>query len=85
MKEVLGIDAALIKLLKQLRLEEGLSQSGLADKLEMAQSFVSKYESGERTLSFSETWQISKHLNISPEKLINKIKIELGEEVEGKS
>jgi transcriptional regulator with XRE-family HTH domain len=39
---------ALLALLRDLRKEAGLRQTDLAKKLEKPQSYVSKYESGER-------------------------------------
>ncbi|MDC2889204.1 helix-turn-helix transcriptional regulator [Psychrosphaera sp. 1_MG-2023] len=44
--------------LKQLRDESGLTQGKLAEKLNKPQSYVSKYESGERNLDFVETIEI---------------------------
>lgn len=44
--------------LKQLRNESGLTQDSLAKKLNKPQSYVSKYESGERNLDFVETIEI---------------------------
>ena len=45
---------ALIKTLRHIRKKAKLSQSELASKLGKPQSFVSKYESGERRLDFLE-------------------------------
>jgi len=45
---------ALIKTLRHIRKRANLSQSELAAKLGKPQSFVSKYESGERRLDFLE-------------------------------
>ncbi|HSH72097.1 MAG TPA: helix-turn-helix transcriptional regulator [Methylophilaceae bacterium] len=44
----------LTKLLRQLRLDAGLTQSLLAEKLGHSQSYVSKYESGEQRLDLIE-------------------------------
>lgn len=44
--------------LKQIRNNSGLTQDLLAKKLNKPQSYVSKYESGERNLDFVETIQI---------------------------
>jgi transcriptional regulator with XRE-family HTH domain len=41
-------------LLRRVRTEAGLRQSDLAERMGRPQSFVSKYESGERELSFLE-------------------------------
>jgi len=41
--------------LKDLRRRKGLSQKNVADHLGLPQSYVSKYETGERRLDFVET------------------------------
>lgn len=46
------------KLLRTIRKELGLSQQELAARLDKPQSFVSKYESGERRLDILEIFQI---------------------------
>lgn len=51
----------IIKRLKEARLEVGLSQQDVADKLDKPQSYVSKIESGERRLDVAE---IKKFANI---------------------
>src|SRR5437763_1365869 len=43
------------ELLKGLRTSKRLTQTGLADRLGHPQSYVSKYETGERRLDFVET------------------------------
>jgi len=45
-------------LLKQIRLDTGLTQADLADRLGQPQSFVSKFESGERRIDVLELRQI---------------------------
>ena len=45
-------------MLKSLRLEKGTTQADLSEALGMAQSFVSKYEMGERRLDFVEVARI---------------------------
>jgi transcriptional regulator with XRE-family HTH domain len=45
-------------LLRGLRLDAGLSQSEMAARLGVPQSFVSKYESGERRLDILEVRQV---------------------------
>jgi transcriptional regulator with XRE-family HTH domain len=52
-------------LLRTVRTEVGLTQAEVADRLEVPQSFVSKYESGERRLDLIELKQICKVLKIS--------------------
>ncbi len=51
----------IIKHLKEARVEAGLSQQDVADKLGKPQSFISKIESGERRLDVAE---IKKFANI---------------------
>jgi transcriptional regulator with XRE-family HTH domain len=46
------------ELLRQSRAEAGLSQTDLAKRLRKPQSFVSKYESGERRLDLVELKKI---------------------------
>lgn len=50
--------AVLRSLLRQVRKEAGLRQRDLADQLEQPQSFVSKYETGERRLDLLEIREI---------------------------
>lgn len=57
-------------LLRKRRKQRGLTQAGLAKILQKPQSFVSKYESGERLLTFVETVNICKALDIAPERLL---------------
>lgn len=49
---------ALMAALKQARLDAGLTQTELADRLERPQSFVAKYENGERRVEVVEFVQI---------------------------
>lgn len=53
------------KLLRTIRTEKGLRQVDLAERLGQPQSFVSKYESGERQLDFVEVAQVCEALGIS--------------------
>jgi transcriptional regulator with XRE-family HTH domain len=52
------------ELLRQHRAAVGLNQTALAKKLGRPQSFVSKYESGERRLDLIELHQICQALNV---------------------
>ena len=54
----------LIGLLRQLRLDAGLRQEDLAKKLRRPQSFVSKYEIGQRRLDLVELREICRALDI---------------------
>ena len=51
-------------LLKELRTAKNLTQSQLADRLKLPQSYVSKYETGERRLDFIETSDVCDALGI---------------------
>ena len=59
-------EEALRRLLRERRLTVSLRQEDLAEKLGAPQSFVSKYESGERLLTFVETISICKALELDP-------------------
>lgn len=52
-------------LIREIRLEAGLTQEQLAKCLGKPQSFISKYESGERRLDVIEIGEICKTLGIS--------------------
>jgi len=59
-------------LLREIRQEAGLRQADLADRLGQPQSFVSKYESGERQLDLLELRQVCEALGISLQKFIRR-------------
>lgn len=52
----------LCALLRQIRLEAGLTQVDVAARLDEPQSFVSKYESGERRLDVIELGYVARAL-----------------------
>ena len=52
------VDEGLRRKLRQTRLDAGLRQVELAARLGEPQSFVSKYENGERKLTFAEVRRI---------------------------
>ena len=55
------------ELLRDLRVRKGVTQAQLSTALGMAQSFVSKYEMGERRLDFVEVDRICRELGIDLE------------------
>ena len=57
--------ARLQKLLREVREGAGLRQMELAERLGKPQSFVSKYESGERRLDLIELHQVCRVVGIS--------------------
>lgn len=67
------------ELLKRLRNEAGLTQTDLAQKLQKPQSFISKYENGEKTLDFVEIFDICKALGISLSSFSNQFESECNE------
>ena len=54
-----------IQTLKQMRLDAQITQLQLAQMIEKPQSFVSKYESGDRSLEIIEVYLICKKLGRS--------------------
>ena len=66
------------KLLKDLRQAKSLTQTQLAERLGLPQSYVSKYEAGERRLDFLETFFLCNALEISIEDFTKMFTAELG-------
>lgn len=64
---------ALRKALAQIRKNNKLHQSELARLLGKPQSYVSKYEIGERRLDFIEVVDICHALNFNPHRLLDEI------------
>jgi len=60
-----SLQQKLLNQLRKARLDSGLRQVDLAKRLNQPQSFVSKYESGERILDLLELRQICEVLGIS--------------------
>jgi transcriptional regulator with XRE-family HTH domain len=58
------------RLLRKKRLAKNLRQDELAKLLGVPQSFISKYESGERLLTFVEIVSICRALQIDPSSLL---------------
>lgn len=63
----------LLRMLKERRKAAGLSQATLADRLGRAQTFVSKYERGERRLDLVEFLDIASTLNLDPCRIIRQL------------
>ncbi len=62
------------RLLVEERKQAGLTQAALAARLHRPQSFVSKYEQGERRIDVVEFLQISEALGINPETFISRLR-----------
>jgi len=67
------------RILREMRLEAGLRQTDLAGLLEQPQSFVSKYESGERILDFLELRQVCATMGFTISKFINRFERDVDE------
>ena len=65
------------EMLSKIRLDKGMLQSEVAEKLDKNQSFVSKYERGERRLDFAEFIELADALDIDLSEFIENYKIEL--------
>lgn len=61
------------ELLITARKDKGLSQEALAEKLTKVQTFVSKYERGERRLDLVEFLDVSAALGVDPHKVIRQL------------
>ncbi|WP_417623440.1 helix-turn-helix domain-containing protein [Paremcibacter congregatus] len=62
------------KLLVNARNKAGLSQTQLAEKINKRQTFISKYEIGERRIDVVELIEIAEALNIDPCEIIVELK-----------
>jgi len=63
----------LCEILAKARKSKGLTQADVADRLGKPQSYVSKYESGERRLDVVEFIDIAEAIGIRPNSLIGKL------------
>lgn len=63
------------KALVEARQSRGLTQTEIAMRLSKPQSFVSKYESGERRLDVVEFLEVCQALSVKPNSILNKINI----------
>ena len=64
-------------MLRELRLEKGMRQQDLANKLGEPQSLVSKYEAGERRLDVLELREICKALGVPLSEFVKKVEARL--------
>lgn len=61
------------QLLKEAREEAGITQVTLAKRLRKYQSYVAKYESGERRLDVVEFMRVMKALNKNPSQVLYRL------------
>jgi len=66
-------------LLVAAREKAGLTQAGVSEKLRRPQSFVAKYEGGERRLDVIEFVQVCTALGVDPRTILNKVQARLDE------
>ena len=59
--------------LRKARERAGLTQTELAERLGKPQSFVAKYEGGERRLDVVELLQVAKAVGFKPSRLVAKL------------
>jgi transcriptional regulator with XRE-family HTH domain len=71
--------AKFLLLLKEMRQKQGITQVELSEKLGVPQSFVSKYESGERQLDVLELRQICQFIGISFDNFVRQLEEKLNE------
>ena len=67
------------RLLRNVRNEAELTQEALSERLSLPQSFVSKYESGERLLDVLEARQICKALKIDFRAFVSRLEKEIAD------
>jgi transcriptional regulator with XRE-family HTH domain len=63
----------LVSLLREIRIEAGLTQMELAVRIERDQTFVSKYESGQRRLDVLEVREICQAIGITLEEFVKRL------------
>ena len=63
----------LVSLLREIRIEAGLTQMELAERIERDQTFVSKYESGQRRLDVLELREICQSVGITLEEFARRL------------
>jgi transcriptional regulator with XRE-family HTH domain len=67
--------AAFTDLLKEERKKAGLTQAKLAKKLRRPQSYVSKYERGDRRLDVIEFLEIARAVGFDPGEILSKLSL----------
>lgn len=61
------------RLLREARINAGLTQADVAKQVNRPQSYVSKYESGERRLDAIEFIRVARALNLDPAAILKSI------------
>lgn len=68
-----NINQELQGILTEIRIKSGLTQIDVAKRLNKPQSFVSKYETGERRLSVGDFILVCAAIETKPSKVLNKL------------
>lgn len=63
----------LVNLLREMRVEAGVTQVELAERIERDQTFVSKYESGQRRLDVLEVREICQAIGLTLEEFVKRL------------
>ncbi|MET0649679.1 MAG: helix-turn-helix transcriptional regulator [Pyrinomonadaceae bacterium] len=63
----------LVSLLREMRLEAGLTQVDLAARIEKDQAYVSRYESGQRRLDVLEVREICQVVGVTLEEFVKRL------------
>ena len=71
--------------IKDVRLRAELTQTDLATRLERPQSYVSKFEAGERRLDFIETMAICDAIGLSLQDFVSELTSRLRQKQKGRS
>ena len=61
------------QLLKAARVNAGLRQIDVANRLRVPQSYIAKVEQGERKISFIEVLDLCKALGVDPTELVSRL------------
>jgi transcriptional regulator with XRE-family HTH domain len=67
----------LVSLLREMRVEAGLTQMNLAAHIEKDQAYVSRYESGQRKLDVLEVREICQAIGITLEEFVKRLEVVL--------
>jgi transcriptional regulator with XRE-family HTH domain len=71
-------------MLRELRQRKGITQTQLSERLRLPQSYVSKYETGERRLDFVETLFVCEALEIPIDEFVKEFSARLNRKSKSK-
>jgi transcriptional regulator with XRE-family HTH domain len=63
----------LVSLLREMRIDAGLTQVDLAARIEKDQAYISRYESGQRRLDVLEVREICQAIGITLEEFVKRL------------